>query len=835
MFLRTINMNRSRHLGEVRLALFLIVLSAAFVPLLSQEKLKASGRDHWSDLKLWYAKPASLWTEALPVGNGRLGAMVFGKTDEERIQLNEQTVWTGGPYDPAKPGGAQALPEIRRLVFEGQYLKAHNLFGRTMMGYPVEQQKYQSLGNLWLFFDDKSAVSDYKRELDLDRAIVRVSYVQGGVRFRREVLASPVDRVIVVRLEADRPGRVSFRAAIHGERNPITYDDNNYTVDADGPDGLALRGKTAAFLAIPGRVKYVARLKALVEGGTVRVEDDMIVVQNADAVTLLVAAATNFVSYRDLSGDPETRTLRTLQAAASKPYPEIVRDHEAEHRRLFRRAGLELGPSSSSGEPTDVRLKDYAAGRDPALAALAFQFGRYVLICSSRPGGEPANLQGLWNADMNPWWESKYTTNINLEMNYWPAETANLAECLEPFVRLIEEVAAERGAQAARLHYGAGGWVLHQNTDIWRAASPMDGPTWGTFSVGGAWLCTHLWEHYRFTGDTAFLDRVYPVLKSACEFFLDTLVEHPSTKWLVTCPSTSPENFPERPGNGRYLDEVSGIFLPGTTICAGSTIDMQILRDLFDQTGAAAATLGRDPDFRAKLARTRERLAPTQIGSRGQIQEWLEDWVEMEKDHRHISHLYGLYPGAQISPTRTPGLAEAARKSLTLRGDGGAGWTMAWKAGCWARLRDGEQAVKLLGNLLTKNAFPNLFSRCGQALQVDGTLGAAAAIAEMLLQSQDGELALLPALPREWPSGSFQGLCARDGFVVDLTWANGSPVKAEVLSKLGRDCRVRAGVSFQVRCRGKSAPVARPEKGLAVFKTKPGESYVLTVDGHSHS
>ncbi|HTR98869.1 MAG TPA: glycoside hydrolase family 95 protein, partial [Bacteroidota bacterium] len=532
----------------------------------------------WSSLKLWYAQPATAWQEALPVGNGRLGAMVFGKTAEERIQLNEATLWTGGPYDPAREGGAAALPEIRRLIFEGAYSEAHKLFGRTMMGMPVEQMKYQPLADLMLTFPGHDSVTGYRRELDLDQAVVTVSYRVGDVTFTREIFSSPVDQVIVIRCTADRPGQIALSAALRGVRNQdhSNYGTDYFRMDGEPPDGLSLRGKSADYLGIEGKVRYTARLKAFPEGGTMAVRGARLDIAGADAVTLLFAAATNFVNYRDVSADPDARVQTVLSAAGKKAYGALRADHCAEHRRLFRRVAIDLGTTDAAGRPTDERMRDATRQEDPQLCALFYQFGRYLLISSSRPGTQPANLQGIWNQDSNPWWDSKYTVNINLPMNYWPAEESNLAECVEPLIRMVNQI-VDPGTRVARLHYGMRGWVLHQNTDQWLAAAPMDGPSWGAWTVGGAWLCKHLWDHYLFSGDTAYLRSVYPTMKGSAEFFLDFLVEHPRTKWLVTCPSMSPENFPAREGNGPFFDEVTGSVLEGTMICAGATMDMQIL------------------------------------------------------------------------------------------------------------------------------------------------------------------------------------------------------------------------------------------------------------------
>ncbi|MGZ5469617.1 MAG: glycoside hydrolase family 95 protein, partial [Candidatus Aminicenantales bacterium] len=506
---------------------------------------------------VWAARPAEKWENAHPVGNGRLGAMVFGKTDEERIQLNEETYWTGGPYTTTVKGGAAFLPEVQRLVFEGRFKEAHILFGRRLMGYPVEQQKYQSLGNLVLRFMAGDAPKEYRHELDLDMAVDTTSYSLGGVRYTRQVFVSPIDQVLVIRLTADAPGRISFRAQLRGERNEAhsNYATDYFRMDGLPPDGLVVRGKSADYMGIAGRLRYEARLKVLPEGGTMAVGEDELGVTGADATTLLVAAATNFVTYKDVSGDPAARVEAALAGAAAKPFGVLLDAHLREHRRLFRRVEIELPSGPTSDLPTAERIKAFDGTNDPALAGLVLQFGRYLLISSSRPGTQPANLQGIWNDKMNPPWDSKYTTNINTEMNYWPAEVGNLTECAEPLFRMIREL-TDQGSDVAREHYGARGWVFHQNTDIWRVAAPMDGPSWGTFTTGGAWLATHLWEHYLFTGDKAFLKDYYPVLKGSAEFFLDFLVLHPTYGWLVTNPSTSPENFPAVPGQLPFFDEI---------------------------------------------------------------------------------------------------------------------------------------------------------------------------------------------------------------------------------------------------------------------------------------
>lgn len=738
---------------------------------------------------LWYAKPAAKWAEALPVGNGRLGAMVFGRTDTERIQLNEQTIWTGGPYDPTLPGGPKALPEIRRLVFAGKYFEAETLFAKAVMGKP-DQMKYQPLGNLVLQFPGHTNVSEYRRRLDLDTAIAGVSYRVGDVTFQRDVFSSPEDQVIVVRLTADKPGAISFSARLSGILNTNPPGDEKFSTEVLPEGQLVLRGTSATSCGIKGRVNYVGRVRVLNEGGNLATTEDAVSVEGANSVMLLVVAATNFKRYDDISGDPEKLAKEYMAWVENRTYDRLLTRHVEAHQRLFQRVTLNLPATAASLRPTDERLRTYDPKQDPQLMALMFQYGRYLLLGSSRPGCQPANLQGIWNEDMNPAWESKFTANINVQMNYWPAEVTALPECVEPLVQMVKEL-AETGRRVAQIHYGAPGWVFHQNTDQWRAAAPMDGPTWGTFSVGGAWLCTHLWEHYLFTRDEKFLREVYPLLKGSAQFFLDTLVKHPEKKWLVTCPSTSPENFPAWFGNHGYHDAYTGINLPGTTICAGSTIDLQILRDLFAACLEAGKVLKTDEKFCRQVAKARARLAPMLVGKQGNLQEWLEDWGDLEPKHRHISHLYGLYPSAQITPTAAPALAAAAKVSLNQRGDTGTGFGMAWKAACWARLLDGEHANVCLANLVARQTCPNLLSMCFSAPQVEGAFGATAAIAEMLLQSHAGEIHLLPALPNQWAEGKVTGLRARGGFEVAMQWQEGKLVEAEILSHAGQLCRLR--------------------------------------------
>jgi alpha-L-fucosidase 2 len=774
---------------------------------------------------LWYSGPATAWEAALPVGNGRLGAMVFGRAGEERIQLNESTYWTGGPYSTVVKGGYRKLPEIRKLVFEGKYLSAHNLFGRYLMGYPVEQQKYQCLGNLHLFFPGQASVGDYKRWLDLQTGIAGVQYTAGGVTFRREVFASVPDQVIVIRLTADQPGSISFTARLRGVRNQThsNYATDYFRMDGVGQNGLVLTGKSADYMGVGGKLRYEARLKAMADGGMIKADDDSLTITGANAVTLYVVAATNFVDYRDVSADARQRVEGYLDALSGKTYDAIRDAHIRDYRKLFTRVSLHLPVTTVSYEPTDRRK---AKVTDPSLAALAYQFGRYILISSSRPGSQPANLQGIWNDNPNPMWDSKYTTNINTEMNYWPAESGNLSECAEPLFQMITDL-TDQGSQVAKEHYGCRGWVFHQNTDLWRVAAPMDGPTWGTFTVGGAWLCTHLWEHFAYTADTGFLRRVYPVIKGSVRFFLDFLVPTPDNRWLVTNPSTSPENFPDRPGNGRYFDEVTGAFLPGTTICAGSSIDMQVLTDLFHQYIEAAGILHLDADIADSVRLTLARLRPPRIGKDGALQEWAEDWGQTEHPHRHLSPLYGLYPGNVFSFDKTPQLMEACQRLLLQRGDSSAEWARIWKVALWARLHDGDHAEAILNGFLRDASNPQFFGNHGFPIQVDGTLGATAAIGEMLIQSNDGRVELLPALPAHWNSGSIEGVVTRGAFEWGLHWSGGHIVHATLLSRQGLPCRLQAHTEVRVSQAGKPLRLRQLAHGVVEFTTFKGGKYEI--------
>jgi len=778
---------------------------------------------------IWLKTPAAKWNEAIPVGNGRLGGMVFGGPADEHIQLNEATYWTGGPYSSVVKCGYKYLAEVRQLVFDGKFKEAQSLFGRHLMGYPVEQQKYQSLADFHLFFKPFKEVSGYKRWLDLETGIAGVQFTADGVTYHREVFSSAPGQVIAIRLTASRPGSISFTANLRGVRNQqhSDYATDYFRMDGLGNDGLVLTGKSADYLGVAGKLRYEARLKAMPEGGTMSVNGADLVIENADAVTLYFTAATNFVNYKDVSADEHKRVADYLTAIDNKTYTTIKADHLADYKSLFSRVSLHLPVTANSWLPTDERLAGSQAAPDPQLAALAYQFGRYVLISSSRPGTQAANLQGIWNNEMNPPWDSKYTTNINTQMNYWPVESANLSECAEPLIQLMKDI-TDQGAQEAKENYNCRGWVLHQNTDLWRVAAPMDGPTWGTFTTGGAWLCDELWDHYLFTGDKKYLEEIYPVIKGSVDFFMDYLIEDPNKKWLVTNPSSSPENFTGSPGNGPYFDETTGSMLPGTTICAGSSIDMQIITDLFSNYIKASEILAKDPDLAAKVAIAKSRLRPQLIGKDGTLQEWTEDWGQLEKQHRHSSPLYGLYPGNVFSVKNTPEFIDPIKNTLNLRGDGTSGWSRAWKTALWTRLRDGNRANSILKGYFKEQAFPQLFAKGGSVMQIDGTMGMTAAISEMLVQSNNGVIDLLPALPTEWSDGEFNGVCTTGAFELDIKWEKNKITFVKILSKQGNICHVVTGSALKVTANGKKVKTEKLKDGSVQFQTVKGSIYTLT-------
>ncbi len=718
---------------------------------------------------LWYRAPANIFEEALPLGSGQLGVMVYGGVDEDRYGLNKDTLWAGGPYNPVNPEALKTLPEIRKLLLENRGEEAVAIIPEKFLAKPIRQMPYQSVGDLVLRTSDISVASNYCRSLNLDTAGATVEFDSNDSHFTRETFASFPRNLIATRITSSKPGKINLTAF---------FDSANDVMCLSQPDALILTGKNRSAYGIEGQLQFEARARFQVKSGSTESAEGKLIIRGADEVIIYTAISTSYKRFDDVTGDPAALNQEILKSIEGQSFDQLRDENSKSHQNLFRRMTIDLGNRALSDLPTDERLFAARTTDDPGLAALYFQYGRYLLISSSRGDSQPANLQGVWNKSSNPPWGSKYTININTEMNYWPADSTNLAECIEPLVKMVEDLSIT-GAQTAREQYRTGGWVAHHNTDLWRATAPIDGPNYGTWPTGGAWLCQNLYEHYLYTLDKNYLKRIYPLMKESARFFLENLIEDPTGKYLVTSPSLSPENTHRK----------------GVAVCYGPAMDNQILRDLFNQCITSAKLLEIGSDFESALQTALDRLPPDRIGAQGQLQEWIEDWDAGAPDfkHRHISYLYALFPSNQIDPLQTPELAEATKVTLNARGDKTTGWAIAWRINCWARLLDGQRAHSIVKLLLDpERTYPNLFD-AHPPFQIDGNFGGTSGIAEMLLQSHNNQIHFLPALPAAWKTGSITGLRARGNFSVDLSWSEGKLTTAVLTSHSGIIANLRLG------------------------------------------